>query len=170
MKNPCRECENLYENKNDPACTECEKRVEYVRSLGGVNDMQPLVGLNGGGKTIPVGADYDAGKEYLEMGETKVCSKADCEHKGEPQPLDEFDKAKGVPLGYCKSCRRRLQREKSGSKKKYIKTAKPPEIIPWHAKPLSAISPYIITIELSEEFYRRLAEREAINIIMNALR
>ena len=32
MKNPCRECEFLGENKNDPVCTECEKRVEYVRS------------------------------------------------------------------------------------------------------------------------------------------
>ena len=173
MKNPCRDCSRLSDNKNDPICMQCNLRVEYVRSLGGANDMQPLLGLNGGGQSPTVGADYDAGKDYKEMENEKICSKADCKHGGKPQPLDEFDKAKGVPLGYCKSCRRKLQREKgNGGKRKYTKKAAPPEIVQWPAKPLSAINPYIITIDLSEtpEIYHKLAEREAIDIIMNALR
>jgi len=152
---------------------QCNLRVEYVRSMGGVNDMQPLVGINGGGQSPTVGADYDAGKEYQEMGETKICSKSDCKHKGEPQPLDEFDKAKGVPLGYCKSCRRKLQREKgNGGKRKYTKKAEPAAIAQGPAKPLTTSGPYIITIDLSEtpEIYHKLAEREAIDIIMNALK
>jgi len=176
MKNPCLECEHLGDNKNDPVCTQCDRRIEYVQGLGGINDMQPLLGLNGGGSSPSVGADYDAGKEGIEeMGDTKVCSKADCEHKGEPQSLDDFDKNKTMSDGrasYCKDCRRRSQRDKKNSDKrrKYTKKIDPPEIE--QGPPIPASIPYIITIDLSEspELYHKLAEREAIDIIMNALR
>ena len=175
MKNPCRDCEHLSESKNDPKCTQCDKRIEYIRSLGGANDMQPILGINGGGQSPTVGADYDAGKEYKEMAETKICSKVDCRHGGKPQPLDDFDKNKDMADGRvsnCKDCRRKSQREKSnGGKKKYTKKAAPSEIIPVSA-PLFKENPYIITIDLSEtpEIYHKLAEREAVDIIMNALR
>lgn len=161
MKNPCRECEHLTESKNDPKCTQCDKRIEYVRSLGGANDMQPLLGLNGGGKTIPVGADYDAGKDYKEMGEPKICSKADCEHGGEPQALDNFYKGASM----CKDCFRDYEKKKKQAKK--IKSA---EIIQGPA--IYKDCPYTILIDLSEtpELYRKLAEREAASIIRDALR
>ena len=177
MKNPCRDCEHLPESKNGPVCMQCDKRIEYVRSLGDVNDMQPLLGINGGGKTVSVGADYDAGKEYLEMGETKICSRPDCEHNGEPQPLSNFDKNKGYADGMttiCKDCRRRYQRKRDGGKRKYTKKVDLAEIVQGPARPETAAAggPYIITIDLSEtpELYHQLAEREAIDIIMNALR
>jgi len=174
MKNPCRECEHLTESKNDPKCTQCEKRIEYVRSMGRANDMQPILAVNGGGQTVSVGADYDAGKDYKKMGETKICSKPDCKHGGKPQPLDEFDKNKemvGGRVSNCKDCRRKAQREKAaGDKRKYTKKADPGAIIQGPA--IFKDCPYTITIDLSEtpEIYHKLAEREAIDIIMNALR
>ena len=174
MKNPCRDCSRLSDNKNDPIRTQCEKRVEYVRSMGRVNDMQPLLGINGGGQTVSVGADYDAGKEYLEMEETKICNRPDCEHNGNPQPLDGFDKNKEMADGRtntCKDCRRRYQRDKAeGGKRKHEKKVDPAEVIQGPA--IYKDCPYIITIDLSEtpEIYHKLAEREAIDIIMNALR
>ena len=162
MKNPCRECEHLTESKNGPKCMQCNLRVEYVRSMGGVNDMQPLVGINGGGQSPTVGADYDAGKEYQEMGETKICSKSDCKHKGEPQALENYYKG----ASQCKDCFRAYDKKKNRAKK-----VKPPEVAQGPA-PLAASGPYILTIDLSEtpEIYHKLAEREAIDIIMNALR
>jgi len=113
MKNPCLYNENgapcplLNENKNDPRCTQCEKRFEYFHF-----DTQRHLGVNGGGQPPPVGADYDAGKEYLEM---KVCNQADCAFGGKPQPLEKFDKVKNMADGrasYCKSCRRKSYRDK----------------------------------------------------------
>jgi len=135
---------------------QCNLRVEYVRSLGGANDMQPLLGLNGGGQSPTVGADYDAGKDYNEMGETKVCTKADCRHKGEPQPLEEFYKG----ASQCKDCFRA-----------YDKKKRPIKITADLVKKPDA-GRFIITIDLSEtpELYHKLAEREAVDIIMNALR
>jgi len=108
MKNPCRDCEHLTENKSKPVCTQCEKRFEYFHF-----DTQRHLGVNGGGQPPPVGADYDAGKEYLEM---KICNQADCAYGGKPQPLDAFDKNKNLADGrtnHCKNCRRTLHRKKA---------------------------------------------------------
>ena len=35
MKNPCRDCERLDKDKNGPECTDCRRRIDYIRRLGG---------------------------------------------------------------------------------------------------------------------------------------
>lgn len=33
-----------------------------------------------------------------------ICSKADCQHKGEPQEKDRYPMQKGIPGSTCKDC------------------------------------------------------------------
>jgi|GEM_PF-3236634 len=39
---PCKNCELLDEDKNNPVCENCEKRIEYVSALGGMDSSVPV--------------------------------------------------------------------------------------------------------------------------------
>lgn len=136
LKNPCiiNECGLRDEHKGNPTCRDCEKRVAYVAALGGLSESVPLgVSLDGGGGSglliddCRLVIDEEREDEVEEQAgygekpaETKICSREGCEYAGQPQPLDDFDRAsksKGGRQAHCKDCRRRIQRKLREKKK-----------------------------------------------------
>lgn len=119
MKNPCRDCPHLPEDKNGPICQACTRRVAYVRSIGSLVDMQPLVNGSGTGGINPsVGAGYDAGADDMR---TKLCRGPLCREidpSGVEKPVSDFSSKIGSRDGfnnYCRVCdahcaRKRKQR------------------------------------------------------------
>lgn len=100
MKNPCRECPRLGEDKNNPECTQCEKRVAYWQGLGSLSDMGPTLRTD---KTRAV-AGPDHKKKEEPMAEqprpetTKVCRGPVCDalaSGGVDRPLSDFGSGNG---------------------------------------------------------------------------
>lgn len=108
MINPCRECDLKDQDKNNPTCMSCSKRVAYCSAIGGLSySVIENVTLDGQGrgKTMT--------EKQTEFKATKICSRADCEHYGMSQLLAEFDtnnKVKDGKQAHCKSCRRKIQK------------------------------------------------------------
>ncbi len=132
---PCRGCHNEFVDKRCRECVECDKRCAYVTAIGGMTHSMPESGERGAGSRehgpAAALAGYAAVNKYREemaMTETqekytsagsgavltKICSHKDCEHGGRHQNLlddfDKFSKSKDGRTGFCKSCRRRMQR------------------------------------------------------------
>jgi hypothetical protein len=91
MKNPCRDCALLGEDKNGPECLVCEKRVAYLLHIGHPVDMAVMIGCGGGGGKAPaVGAGYDAGAAEAR---TKICKGPLCRRidpLGVERPASEY--------------------------------------------------------------------------------
>ena len=45
-KNPCLECELLHQDKDNPTCENCEKRIEYLVALGHIVSKVPIESID----------------------------------------------------------------------------------------------------------------------------
>ncbi len=108
MKSPCLLCavHILGGDKNCTQCRDCQKRVDYVRAIGGWAPAPAKTAA----MAEPAPARQNQKEEpVMETTQaTKICRRADCPHGGKPQPIDNFAKNKIVKGGHentCKTCR-----------------------------------------------------------------
>ena len=98
---------------------------------------------------------------------TKVCTDPDCPHKGEPQPIEHFRRARYGRLGVCITCmsRRQSVAQKLYREKKAKGTVKekptPPPAMP--EAPAAPSNGHTITIDFNErqDLLASLKERAA---------
>lgn len=127
MKNPCLSCDLLDAKKDNPTCRDCERRVEYVRSLGGRSPVLPDTYLDAR-RFAPI-EERPASDDPAFVAE--MTRKADkffaaalsdaapaevetrvCRYCKEEKPLSDFPKHSGYKSGIetkCKDCKLALR-------------------------------------------------------------
>lgn len=120
-QNPCRACELLHEDKGNPTCKACQKRIDYVESIGGMAYSVPVEFTN---LIAKKGVDVAPHSDILQKrplegngnrrGEKKICKK--CNKRPVIHPNSPYCSQCLNEMG--KKAREAKQKEGSASKNK----------------------------------------------------
>jgi len=129
MNNPCRDCERLHSDKNDPVCIQCNKRVAYVAAIDSFGRWAP------NSQPVIVGNNFSPEKgeamtkRQAPYERTKTCPDPECLRSGEPQPIGNFGRAAKTKDGLkniCRGCQaRRIREGRMKMKAKNVGTLRP---------------------------------------------
>jgi phosphoribosylformylglycinamidine (FGAM) synthase PurS component len=154
-KNPCLSCELLDQDKNNPTCEGCKKRIEYVVAIG---DMAYSVPVELTDLTAKKGIEMRIDAEKPQKTQTE--SKRICEKCGNNPTIHPNSKT-------CASCMAKLSHKKRKCPESAFKAGKTKEAAGSLAKP--SVTPEkqkgAITIEFKSHVQilkevEKLAERE----------
>lgn len=121
LKSPCLECELKDQNKSNPTCRDCEKRVKYCAALGGLSSSVPDSVSLGGDTTRRKNTRSNAeGRENNMEPATQICKDTKCGSAGQPRSIEDFQVhgPSGKRLEICRECMGRRKREGHAAKKK----------------------------------------------------